>query len=840
LYQCFKYIFEAIFFCAICKALEINTTKGDKMLEAMRAMASHGFNLSNLVLDGKIHRFDGKSKNSGWYIGFENHSLKGDIYQIVKYGDWNGGDEFVYKPSGLSKADLVAATAQIAAAQKRVKDEKEQLNLDTAEKAEKILKTLKPSKIITDYMERKKIPGGQLIATDEDLNRVLKIPMYDVDGKLWNIQTVTNDSKRFMFGGKINGTFHVIGGQAKDARYICEGFATGYSIFLATGKPVIVAFNCGNLIKVSQDLVKKYHDISLIVCGDDDIFTDGNPGRTAAEKSAEACLGKAIFPKFKDNSEEKRFTDFNDLHCAEGLEAVRNILSDKPEEKKTTKHFVPLGYSGDNFYFFNLEHRIVIKISSFTNINILRIAPKTYWISRYAKGDASKFDVSEVAGSLISFCQIVGVYDPNRERGAGVWFDDGRVIVNTGREIYIDGVKTEEIFESRYLYTSSTRMPCDFDRPLTTKECEKLIDACQAIKWLDPKSGSFLAGWLAVSRVAGALQIRPHAWLTGGAGTGKSTIMNVIENLLEAPSGVLNVVGSSTEAGIRQSVKSLSIPVIFDEFETTDPSSAARIKSVVDLMRSSWSATGAVLLKGSVEGNAQEFKANFAALVSSIRVNLENDADKSRFVILELAKHGDDVEQFRVLRNKLKELDSDYGSRLFSRMITQVKNIRLSFETIRDHLATRINQRYGQQVGMILAGYHALTSDNPITDEEAYHLANGFCVDDDEVPDNDSVECLRHILTTKITIKNSFGSKDISIGDAVHLEGHHCDLIPYGVRVVDGYLAIANSHTEMSRIMNGTRWVSNWGRNLSRLPGSLKKQTRFGEFNCKSVWIPLS
>src|SRR5690606_23971281 len=112
---------------------------------------------------------------------------------------------------------------------------------------------------------------------------------------------------------------YVVGGKLEDAQtiYIAEGFATAASIHLAIKQPVVAAFNAGNLPNVARELHARYKDKAFVICGDDDAFTDGNPGRTKAEEAAKKALGESVFPAFRENPD--KHTDFNDLHLAEGL-----------------------------------------------------------------------------------------------------------------------------------------------------------------------------------------------------------------------------------------------------------------------------------------------------------------------------------------------------------------------------------------------------------------------------------------------------------------------------------------------------------------------------------------
>jgi len=786
--------------------------------DALGQMAKLGYKLSSLTLDNKIHRFDGKSKLSAWYIGFQNHSVKGgEPYVVVNFGDFNGGENHTFKPGKLAKADQTAIAEQIAANAKRAAEEKAKANEETAKRAKAIFTEGGP---ITGYMERKKIADhyGTGTAPDADLNPTLIIPMRDIEGDIWNLQRIFDDgNKRPLTGGRISGLMHIIGGPIEKVAYVCEGYSTGASIYQAIQKPVVVAFNCHNLVKVAIELSKKFPSTKLTICGDDDAFGEKNAGRECAEEAAEASLSIAVFPKFKDTKNQP--TDFNDLHYAEGLAAVSDQILGK---KLEAKGFLPLGIAGDKYYFYNKENRMVSSFSQFTKTNLYRLAPEKYWAARY--GYDGKYDTNQVADFLVQLSMTIGKFNTSRLRGAGVWLDEGRVVVNSG--VTIDQVEDSD---SWYVYTASEKkLPRSDEISLTVSECSLLVDVCESIKWIDAKSGPFLAGWLAVSRIAGALPVRPHAWLTGGAGTGKTTVMGFIETLLGSPNGLLNVLGSSTEAGIRQAVKDLAIPVIFDEFETTDLRSSERVRAIVDLMRASWSNTGGSLLKGTAEGQFIEFRANFAALVSSIRVNLDNDADRSRFTILELDRHGDDLAHFNQLKARLKKIDHAYGRRLFARMVGQIDNITASYNLLRDEIAKRASQRYGQQVGMILAGYHALKSDKALTQAEAVELAHGFVIEDDELPENDAVELLKFILSSKITIRNCSSIVDISIGDAIELPAYQNDLRTYGFKKEPHVLYVSNSHAEVAKLLQHTRWAKEWWRTLQRLPGSKKKHMRFG------------
>lgn len=175
----------------------------------------------------------------------------------------------------------------------------------------------------------------------------LLVPLRDASGKLWNLQRIaptkpaSGSDKLFLKGGRKSGLWHLVGDlpAADDAGpavlLIAEGYATAATLHEATGHPVAVAFDAGNLQHVARALRQQYPAALLVVCGDDDRDTErnggNNPGRTKATAAAKAVRGLAVFP---DGLPEGG-SDFNDLAThlntgqgdGAGLAAVRATLT---------------------------------------------------------------------------------------------------------------------------------------------------------------------------------------------------------------------------------------------------------------------------------------------------------------------------------------------------------------------------------------------------------------------------------------------------------------------------------------------------------------------------------
>ena len=130
----------------------------------------------------------------------------------------------------------------------------------------------------------------------------LVVPLFDIDGNIWNLQEIHADGyKPYLFGGRVNDCFFLIGQVTDPNQIICfvEGYATGASVFEATGRTTVVTFQSSNIDKVAKQFRKKYPDAQFVFCADDD--SHSNPpdaGLKAANKALAATGGIVILPNF--------------------------------------------------------------------------------------------------------------------------------------------------------------------------------------------------------------------------------------------------------------------------------------------------------------------------------------------------------------------------------------------------------------------------------------------------------------------------------------------------------------------------------------------------------------
>jgi DNA primase len=121
---------------------------------------------------------------------------------------------------------------------------------------------------------------------------LLVIPIYNDLGQLVNLQFINSQGdKRFLTGGRKQGCFNSIGALTKRI-LLCEGYATGASLYEESKQRVIVAFDAGNLLPVAKNIRKLSPDTEIIICGDND-----NVGQAKAREAALAIGGKVLFPE---------------------------------------------------------------------------------------------------------------------------------------------------------------------------------------------------------------------------------------------------------------------------------------------------------------------------------------------------------------------------------------------------------------------------------------------------------------------------------------------------------------------------------------------------------------
>ena len=527
---------------------------GNQAIDAFtNKIAEAGLGLQQIIADGVVHRFstpsDTQGKLSGWYILFM------DTIPAGQFGSWKEdisesffavnefGKNSNRTPTILSEAEKKAFDAAMARAKLAREIEQKKLHDYTAlragdlwQKAEDIVLGTTQS----EYLNRKSVsPFGIKV-----FEKQILIPVTNQHGQLRNLQRIyQNGDKKFLYGGEIKGNFHFINGNT-DTVYICEGYATGASLHMATGNAVMVAFNANNLMSVAKIVKQGMPNTQLVIAGDNDAFTQkkGVPWNVGLEKAHQAALetgATIVYPEFKNLTTKP--TDFNDLHQLEGLEAVKiqsYISGDGPKIYKwglelfegkaplvkwLVKDMLPLsapcllaatGGTGKGMLALDLALSIAENGASLINLN-----GENKWLGKEVVGSGSAV-IFSAEDSKDTIHQRLESLDPTGERRAkarGNLFiiplpNAGGPIQLVIQEGYGKGFKTTPAFEN--IKRQLRRIP-----NLKLINIDPLASFAGVDVNADPQAGAFIQGILAnLAEETGACILISHHMSKPGKG----------------------------------------------------------------------------------------------------------------------------------------------------------------------------------------------------------------------------------------------------------------------------------------------------------------------------------
>ena len=252
---------------------------------------------SDLAADGCLHRFQVEGDKSGSHNGWFVFHL--DPQPFGAFGSWKTGQSQTWQPERnqpLTLAERQALTRQMQAARTARNIEQAAVHEAARSRAAKLWARAKPAQNDHAYLARKQVGSFGL----RDLRGQLVVPLRDANGILQSLQFIGPDGRKtFLTGGRKKGCYCAIG-KPEHAICICEGYATGASIYQAAGLAVAVAFDAGNLMPVALSMRRKFPRLKLLICADDDSKTPGNPGLTAANAAAAAVRGAVAVPSFAE------------------------------------------------------------------------------------------------------------------------------------------------------------------------------------------------------------------------------------------------------------------------------------------------------------------------------------------------------------------------------------------------------------------------------------------------------------------------------------------------------------------------------------------------------------
>jgi hypothetical protein len=539
---------------------------------------------------------------------------------------------------------------------------------------------------------------------------------------------------------------------------------------------------------------------------------------------------------------------------------------------------VPLGIHGDLvFYLDELRQLRDLKAEKHSRLNVQALFGRqsdllyVYWPRKAQNKTTGAWETTAwrpelAAEALMGAAADKGVWSPqDRVRGAGAWIGpDGELVWHCGNKILVmpTGGKGAPRAEepgvlADLVYPAAPAIPHPHPEAQPAAErgpAQKILDHLESWNWRRGETDAYLLlGWIGAGMLGAALHWRPVCWITGGRGTGKSSLQDVIRWLMGS-SGLLQS-ADATPAAIRQTLKFSSLPVAIDEAEP-DEGGSKTLAGLVTLARIA--ASGASGHRGGSDHQAAQFTLRSCLLFSSILMPPLLPQDRSRMAILEL----DELPQGSAPPPLTEREIGELGRRLRRRLADQWPRFAVTWGLYRDAMRRGGHSARGQDVfGTLLAVADLLlfdqTPDAGGLEAWALKLAAASLAElEGDVTDESA--CLNHLMST--TWESPHDRRRMTLGRWVSIAAEHISgeclpevaqklLMEAGLKVVtqggERWLAVANMHRGLSRIYDGTQWAARpgamggWVQALRRLPHEVPKKALWFGVTAKGTLLPV-
>ncbi|MBI6850101.1 DNA primase [Pseudomonas syringae] len=317
---------------------------GDAESEFLDVLTQAGLVVKGMpVMDGSRQRVatvdDKHGKKSGVYCGFLDRRPAG---WFINYHRADSPKDVTNWAATGGESDPITRLHIRAGAKQAQEDAARDRAVTYAKQtlaAKRLYDRLPAADPAHPYLVRKGIPPTPDIR--QTRNGALVVPFFNASGTFKTLQYIPPEGEKFLFkDAPKQEHFLVVGGSLDPVNPIlyAEGYATARSLNLATGLPVVMTIDAGNMVAVAKVLHQQYPDSRHLFMADFDHAKDVNKGLIMANEAAIAVGGQVLYPTFNDAEIARGFTDFNDLHQSRGLDAVREQTAPliRPYEEVTT------------------------------------------------------------------------------------------------------------------------------------------------------------------------------------------------------------------------------------------------------------------------------------------------------------------------------------------------------------------------------------------------------------------------------------------------------------------------------------------------------------------------
>jgi len=417
-------------------------------------------------------------------------------------------------------------------------------------------------------------------------------------------------------------------------------------------------------------------------------------------------LGEAPSPAEPSGDPDDKPKIYRVLKCqrigADGL--VRPVPVDLETDVHEPCPVIPLGVQGGVHWLLTpLGELRGLPDSQFGQKTLQGLfAPNIDWLNRaFAQIGDNKvwkgFRAEHAAAALMTACARKGVFDArDKVRGVGCWKgENGELVQHLGNVVLVGGKEHKPGEIGEHVYPGRPKVP----PPIPTggqDAAVQVFDLLRGWHWargdLDAR---LLLGLLVCMILGGALEWRPSGFITGDAGTGKSTLQELLKLLLP---GRMESTVDATPAALRQIINQDAKGVSFDEIEADMLSDQAQL--VLKLARVA--ASGGSVFRGGSDHKSAEFILRGCFLFSAIVPPSMRGQDLQRLTFLRLFALPKGQKPPKFNKADLKEA----GQKIAGRAASEWSRWEATLAAYEDGLQAEgvgHNQRGARQFGTLLA-----------------------------------------------------------------------------------------------------------------------------------------
>lgn len=468
------------------------------------------------------------------------------------------------------------------------------------------------------------------------------------------------------------------------------------------------------------------------------------------------------------------------------------------------------------------------------------------------RADDDKLMRDQAASWFVRKARELPYWDNSRpQRSLGVWpRANGDVILHRGSELVIyprdpdEAVRTMSITKAmrdggEVIYALRSPRPKP-DRPASSADGKWLRRALDAWNFEDLGEDGLTGadvtiGWIGAGLLGAVTPFRPHILVQALMGSGKTTLMHLVQGALSALAG--DVIDAFTPAGLANDLSGMARPVMIDEAEASaDPFGKGPIEQALDLIRRMATGTGAVRKMGTIGGGSITQTAVGCVMMGAVNPVKLGPADASRIAevrLLELnaQRRGGSAftptsdGEITALINQARELAPQFLSRALLGSHRYKADFAAMKAAFRDQGES---PRAADLAASLAAGSRLLTADDPLTPDEAGEEAQfwrGLMLArlQAETVTNPGRDCWSHLMAA--TAGHRADGRLETIGEQINKWASNpsnedariiaTTLGANGLKLIrqdceDGqnrpFLVVANAAAGLKRMFEGTQW----------------------------------